>query len=53
VAASAWQLVEDVGRLVDPAALGTRGREDLRQGLPEAERPVAGGQLRIDREPRD
>ena len=47
---SLGQLVEHVGRLVDPAALLARGGIDLRQRLPEAQRSVAGGQLGIDRQ---
>jgi hypothetical protein len=40
------QLVEDIGGLVHPATLRSRGRPQLVERLPEAERTVADGQLR-------
>src|SRR5690606_14546240 len=40
------QAVEDVGRLVHPAALLLRPAVDLAQRFAEAERSVANGQLR-------
>src|ERR687893_252175 len=45
-----WQLVQDIDRLVHPAPMMPGGREDLLERLPEAERAVAGGQLRRDRQ---
>src|SRR3954447_2110973 len=44
------QLVQDVGRLVHRAALMPGRGPDLLERLPEAERPVAGGQFRGDRQ---
>ena len=44
------QLVEHFGRLVDPAALLACLQIDLSDRLPEAERTITRGQLRIDDE---
>ena len=45
------QLVEDVGGLVDPAALFPGGAVDLAQRLPEPEISVTDRELRADLEP--
>jgi len=44
------QVVQDVRRLVAPAALAARSRPDLSKRLPETESAVADGELGIDRE---
>src|SRR3977135_3561468 len=44
-----WKLVENVQRLVQPAALVTRRREGLVESFPEAERAIADGDLWRDR----
>ena len=41
------QIVQHIGGLMDPAALPTRRRIHFLQGRPEAQRPVAGGHLRL------
>gem|GEM_PF-5093077 len=45
-----WHCAKDIGGLVDPAPLLTRGREDIPQRRPEPERTVPGSQLRRHRE---
>ncbi len=40
------EFVEHIRGLMHPAALFLRGGEHLRQGFPEAQRPIANGQLR-------
>ena len=45
-----WKLVENVQRLVQPAALVTRRREGLVESFPEAERAIADGDFRCDRQ---
>src|ERR1019366_4332059 len=45
-----WKLVENVQRLVQPAALVTRRREGLVESFPEAERAVADGDLWRDQQ---
>ena len=39
--------IEDIHRLVQPAALFLGGGKDLAQRCPEAERPVTDGQFRV------
>jgi len=45
-----WHCAKDIGGLVDPAPLLTRGREDIPQRRPEPERTVPSSQLRRHRE---
>src|SRR5260370_32279759 len=45
-----WQLVQDIRRLVHPAALRMRLRPHFIDRLPEAERPVGDCELRPDRQ---
>ena len=45
-----WHCAKDIGGLVDPAPLLTRGREDIPQRRPEPKRTVPGSQLRRHRE---
>ena len=45
-----WQFVQDIRRLVYPAALPARLRPYLIDRLPEAERPVGDSELRGDRQ---
>ena len=45
-----WQLVEDIRGFVHPAALRSRLRPHLVDRLPEAERTVGDGELRVDRQ---
>src|ERR1019366_6514884 len=45
-----WQLVQDLRGFVPPTALRSRLRPPLIARLPEAERPVRHGKLRIDRQ---
>ena len=40
------KFVQNIGRLVNGAALLTRGWEDMSECLPEAESPVTDGQFR-------
>ena len=44
------KLVEHVRRLVQPAPLMARRRQRLVEGFPKAERAIADGQLRRDRQ---
>ena len=45
-----WQPVQDIRGFVHPAALCPCLRPDLIDRLPEAERPVSDGELRVDRQ---
>jgi len=42
-----WQLVQHVGRLVDPTPLSQGGSKDLGEGRPEPQGPIADRQLRV------